>query len=34
MEKEYSFPPYGKELEKAIEKFGGKKMGIISKLVG
>jgi len=26
MAEEYSFPPYGEELLKAIEKFGGKKM--------
>jgi hypothetical protein len=26
MTEEYSFPPYGEELLKAIEKFGGKKM--------
>ncbi len=26
MAKEYSFPPYGEEVSKVIEKFGGKKM--------
>ena len=26
MSEEYAFPPYGEELKKAIEKFGGKKM--------